>query len=457
MILKKAQIAVLLNKISYLLFLLLIPSSVFRVNASIPGHDSFFLFRVLLIAITILLVLIFFLKRQLVLKRLIFIWREKNVAVFFIGWLFFSGVSYFWILNFDTYFKYNVLLSISIFFLFVLVYFIQSKKTLRVVWKLILITLALSVFVALLEIFSGFRLPGSTLINAPRSYLLFVTSFFNHPNDFASYISLTLPFLILFPLHKDYKKYKWWFLIFVVTTVFVLTFTGSKINYSATLIGGIISLLIIYKNKIRDFVAYFSVVLVIIFSIFPTLGPEIYEKILNPFDRKISEVSYNSIREGTKYEGAIKDISAESGSYEVRKKLTLNAFEIVKENPKKIVGVFSGVGAGQVEDYMSKFNNTKGVRSLHNWWLEVLVNHGIFIGLGYVIFYLWLLKEIYRKALKVNDNFLKYVNYSLAVVLIILAFTSLSPSSSVGFAPLWLTLGLAFAVNNLNRSQEYKN
>jgi len=66
-----------------------------------------------------------------------------------------------------------------------------------------------------------------------------------------------------------------------------------------------------------------------------------------------------------------------------------------------------------------------------------------------VILYLWLLRKIYKKAIKTKDNFLKYINYSLAVILVVFFLTSISPSSSVGYAPLWLTLGLALAVKNL--------
>ena len=124
----------------------------------------------------------------------------------------------------------------------------------------------------------------------------------------------------------------------------------------------------------------------------------------------------------------------------------INSYQIVKEKPGSF---FIGLGAGQVEKYMEQFGNTKDVANLHNWWLEVLVDHGIFIGFGYTILFLWLLREIYKKALKTKDNFLKYINYSLVVILIVFVLTSISPSSSVGYAPLWLTLGLALAAKNV--------
>jgi len=442
----------LLNKLiksSYFLFLLLIPASVFRVNASIPGYDSFFLFRVVLLFLVFIYALVFLLDKDLFFKRLEILLKEKYATVFFIGWLAFSLVSYFWIADFENYFRYNALLAIDVAFVLALVFFIRSKRILFIVWRLILLTLAVSVLAALFEIFFGFRLSGSSLIEASRSYRLFVTSFFNHPNDFGSYISLTLPFITLLPLYKDYKKYKWWALILVVLTIFVLTFTGSKINYMATLIGSILTIFILFKNRITGAVAYFSVIIVLIFSIFPSLGPDISNRILESTNKEISDVSYRSIKDGTKYEGTLDEISGGYGSYTIRKNLTQNAISVIVNDPKKIIGVFSGVGAGQSEFYLSEFQNTRKVSSLHNWWLEVVVNHGVLIGIGYIALYLWLLRTYFRKANKAKDSFLKYINFSILVSLVLFALTSISPSSSVGFSPLWFILGLSIAAKKL--------
>ncbi len=433
-------------KFLYVLFLLLIPASIFRVNASIPGYESLFLFRILLIVILVGLFLLFLINRDLILDRLNELKNDKFVALFFIFWMLFGLVSYFWIEDFTNYFRYNVLLLLSFLFTFVVVFFIRDKETLIFVWKILLVTFAVALFVAVLEIFTNFRLMGSTLVNSSRSYQLFATSFFNHPNDFASYISLTLPFLLLLPLLTGYDKFKWWALSFITLSLFVLTFTGSRINYFTAIVTLVLTLILIRIKKIRQTVAYLTIGVVAIFSLLPVLGPDIANKILSTVNRTINQVSYTSIREGSKLEEAIIEVVEGQGSAEVRKNLTLNSLEIMKENPESIV---IGLGAGQVEEYMEDYTNTKEVTSLHNWWLEVLANHGIFIGVTYLLFYLWLLREVFIKAKKTKDNFLMYFNYSVTLALIIVLFTSLSPSSSLGFAPLWLTFGLALAAKNL--------
>lgn len=433
-------------KYLYYLFLLLIPASIFRVNASIPGYESLFLFRILLTLILIGLFLLFFIDKGIVLGRLNELKKDKFSVLFFIVWMILSLISYFWIEDFSKYFKYNVLLLISFLYVFVLVFFIRDKKTLIVVWKLILGTFAISLFVAILEIFTTFRLMGSTLIDSSRSYQLFVTSFFNHPNDFASYIALTVPFLLLFPLLSRYDKYKWWVFSFLTFGSFVLAFTGSRINYVNYIISLIFALIILRVKKVRYFLAYVSIAVFAIFSFFPTVGPEIANKILTAVNRSINQVSYSSIREGVKLEGAVKDLVKGQGSAEVRKNLILNSFQIMKEKPQSVL---IGLGAGQVEVYMEDFENTDGVVNLHNWWIEVLVDHGIFIGVSYFLFYLWVLREVFIKAKKTKDNFLRYFNYSIVLILLAVIFTSMSPSSSVGFAPLWLTFGLVIAAKNL--------
>ena len=431
--------------ILYLLFLILIPASIIRVNASIPGYERFFLFRILLFLILVILFLTFLFKRKKFLVGFSNLKKEKYAFGLFIVWLLVSALSFFWIADFEKYFRYNVLLAISISFVFVIIFFVRDKLILKRVWKILLITFVAAVVVALIEKIFGIRLAGSAFFNAQNN-LPFVTSFFHHPNDFASYISLSLPFFTLLPIYKGYSRYKWWVFIIVAITAFVLTFTGSKINYIATIVSLFLVLVILIKEHVRQLPAYLTIAVLALFSFFPALGPQIEVKAIKIFNESINEKPYSRIGDGAKLDGAVSEFTEGYGSVTVRKNLITNSYKIIKENPKAF---FIGVGAGQVEEYMVEFKNTDGVTNLHNWWLEVLVDHGIFIGLGYVLLYLWLLREIYKKAIKTKDNFLRYISYSSVVILVVFAFTSISPSSSVGFAPLWLTLGLAISIKNI--------
>lgn len=109
-----------------------------------------------------------------------------------------------------------------------------------------------------------------------------------------------------------------------------------------------------------------------------------------------------------------------------------------------------GVGAGNFEYYMSNFAryDTKGLINSHNWWLEILVNYGILVFIGYIIFYLsiiWKLRKIYYEKLSANE---KLICEGLLVSLIGFFFASLSPSSIIAFRPQWFLF--AFALTFLN-------
>ena len=437
----------ILRNSAYILFLLLIPSSIIRVNAAIPGHERFFLFRLILIAIAVLVGLLFVIDREYVVKKILRLRQQFPILSVFSIWLIWSGLSYFWIVDLDNWFRYVGLLGISIFFVLTLVFFIQDKRELNKIGKIIVGVFFISLILALFELTFGLRLPGSKLLNESRSYLLFVTSFFNHPNDFASYISLTLPFLTLVPILKTYNKYKWFVFITIILAGFILTFTGSKLNYIATLVGIIAALVVFRRERIKDLLAYLPLVVLALFTIFPVLGPDIFTTTSNLFNKKVDKVSLLSISKGTEIQGSLNEFTGNYGSTTVRINLVTNSMDILRENPKSI---FVGLGAGQVETYMESYENTGEVTNLHNWWLEIFMNHGIFIIAGYVGIYFLLIKNFTQRLKKQTSDFTKYY-LSVSVIILIVSFlTSASPSSSIGFAPLWLTLGLALAAKNLN-------
>ncbi len=79
-----------------------------------------------------------------------------------------------------------------------------------------------------------------------------------------------------------------------------------------------------------------------------------------------------------------------------------------------------GVGIGNVEYWMENFRvyETFGILNVHNWWVEILVNFGIFIFVRYVLFYSSLVRSIYRiYRFKVNTFREKIVCESLLLSL----------------------------------------
>src|SRR5699024_3830715 len=87
-----------------------------------------------------------------------------------------------------------------------------------------------------------------------------------------------------------------------------------------------------------------------------------------------------------------------------------------------------GVGPGNSDYYMP----IKGDK-IHNFWLEILVNYGIVVFSGLLMFFLYSIYSLLRK----KSEKLNKVVYPLLLSIIIFIPTSMTPSSIFKFQILW--------------------
>jgi O-antigen ligase len=92
------------------------------------------------------------------------------------------------------------------------------------------------------------------------------------------------------------------------------------------------------------------------------------------------------------------------------------------------------------------------VYNLHNWWLEVLVNGGLLVFVGYLLFYAGLVWGLFRVALTTERALIAFAAAALLAALAGYTFGALSPSSAIHFTPMWIHFGLSMAVTNLHRT-----
>ena len=335
------------------LFYFLIPASIVRSNLAIPGFESLFLFRIVLFLILLIILVQILFNRKNFLKEFPNFSRLAPIAAFFAVWVLLNLASYFWAEDLNRYIRYNVLLSISLLFTLMLGLLVRDKSSFRNVWKLLLASLMLVIFVALLEFFFDIPPPISKLVDASERLRYFSASFFNHPNDFASYISLMLPFLTLIPLIKEYQKYKWVLLVILFLTLFVLLFTGSRLNYIAVLIGLLLTTLIFLKEKVRDWPWYIFVAFMALLILQPKLSLQTSSSIFKFLHIPVNPAAYNAISQGSELEGSLEEFSGGYGSTTVRKNLVVDSLYVMKNDPKFYL---IGVGAGQAESYMARFD-----------------------------------------------------------------------------------------------------
>ena len=112
-----------------------------------------------------------------------------------------------------------------------------------------------------------------------------------------------------------------------------------------------------------------------------------------------------------------------------------------------------GVGAGNVEYYMEKYSiyPVGRTKNIHNWWVEILVNYGVFIFIGYVIMYISLFLNLWRVYRRIQTGTEKMICEALLMGLVSFFMASISSSSIIAFAPQWIFFGFALAFLNYTR------
>ena len=109
-------------------------------------------------------------------------------------------------------------------------------------------------------------------------------------------------------------------------------------------------------------------------------------------------------------------------------------------------GVGFGVGAGGSVAIQEKLGGVDGrITSMHNFWLEVIVDAGILFGVVFLIWYLSLAWKLYLVGLRSKLSHIKYFGKSISLSLIIFIPAAITSSSVIYFLPMWLLFGFAIA------------
>jgi O-antigen ligase len=293
--------------------------------------------------------------------------------------------------------------------------------------------------IAVAEVVTGLHLPTFRQGREGREGLIGVGSLFGNQNNFATYLSLALPYLLVLPVvFRDARLKLLGFIGGGVALLFILA-TGSK---SGLIAAGlvILGLLVLVGSDRRArgrLVVAGAVAALAVLLVVPAVlgsGPiELDERTVTKFD-------FGLLTE---------QLESQQGSGGVRSSLLSDGLGLVAETD----GL--GVGAGNAESHVRSLANFPGVANLHNWWLEVLVNGGIVGFALYLLFYLTLLRRQVRAARRAEDPFVRYLAMAGALALIGWIFGSIGPSTAIHFAPMWIVFGLSMGALVLwQRSRE---
>ncbi|MFC1870796.1 O-antigen ligase family protein [Chloroflexota bacterium] len=355
--------------------------------------------------------------------------KVSNYLMFLGFWLIYSILSLAWAAD-----KVNavrdivfLLMGISVIF-FVVFYFSNLKdlKRLHILWLLILLAF---IGIGLWEHVSGSHLSISHLVNSPDRFRSAPTGVFHNQNDYATYLALSIPFVLTIVRYNRRLTVRFLGIIMLISALYLILITFSRANYLAIFLGVAFWFLFLLKvnAKIKIMMLTGMVVLFLL-----VISPGLIQDVL-----RIINVQLGSLTAQVTTESELSSIA-------IRLNLIRDSLIFMINS-----GGF-GVGAGNAEYYMANLQayNTKGITSVHNWWIEILVNYGIFVFMGYVLFYLGLLANLYKVRSKLRNAPEKMICEALVVGLVIFPFASISASSIMALEPQWIFF--AFALGFLN-------
>lgn len=291
-------------------------------------------------------------------------------------------------------------------------------------WLLVLVAIA---SVGIWEVATGHHLPSS------KSNELFFdrdtpTCVFRNPNDFATVLTLCLPFAVTWMSHAKSLLQRILGLGIILATLQLILETGSRANMIGVLLGAAFwfTFLLPARKKVATVLALGAAV--ILLAMLPTvrLGDNIAEigKELGTIDSENIETSGTSLN--------------------VRVNLISNSLRLV-------VDTFGfGVGAGNIEYRIARdyAENTLGIINVHNWWVEILANYGLFVFIGYVVFFLSLLLGLIKAHRRLTSVRQKRICEALIFGLVAFSVASTSSSSVMTLRPQWFFF--AFVLSFLN-------
>ncbi len=337
--------------------------------------------------------------------------------------------------------KYFIFLAMMVSLSIGMVLTVNGVRTVRILVLILLLTFLTAIGIGLVEIATDFRLPTSGLVGRVERVQWAATSFFHNQNDFATYIALWLPFLLAVALFTRRVPAVSAAVVCSLLSVVCLVYTGSRTNLLALALA-IPSLLLVIAFRRGMSIKWQQVVGVIILcgiALVTYLGISGSLRVL-----ALPEIGVQHWR----FDTLSSEIAAGTGSGGNRIKLIANGLTALRNS------YLLGVGPGNAEYHLQRMPGTEVAYNLHNWWMEVLLNGGIFVFAGYVLFYAALLYALFQVAVKAQDEILSYAGVSLFAALVGYIFGALSPSSAIHFTPMWIHFGLGLAVINLHRKRD---
>lgn len=249
----------------------------------------------------------------------------------------------------------------------------------------------------------------------------FPTTTFSNTNDFATFMffSVWVSYICLINAKPLIIK-GLYFLLLISSTLLILA-TNSRANILGLIVSIIVFTYLSFKHKKSR---YILLILLSILFLIILVNPEIMY-----FANNILTFNF----------------SPQANSENARINLVKNGLVFLK-------ATFGfGVGAGNVEywiEHRAQYN-TYRILNMHNWWVEILTCYGILIFIMYLIFYVKLIKNFYKKHTYSKNKLDRSISLGICCFMIGLIISIISSSIIINKTWLWVFWGIAVAYQGI--------
>ncbi|TPG12973.1 hypothetical protein EAH87_17765 [Sphingomonas koreensis] len=337
---------------------------------------------------------------------------------------------------------YIFLASLAVFYM---VQICLDRAKLILAYRLLAILILIEIFLSLLEGMGILRLPfspyspylhyfgrvPSDLTDFSYSAMDYIgelpTGFFPNPNNLAAFLALVMPFFLL---HRT-------ILVKILGTsavIYVVYMCGARATLIACGIMIVVSAFVWGGRAMR--VGALIAILIVGVS-----GAGVVDSLSESSIPRLAEVGnigvavegmWDSLREG-------RELSQDSSG--ARAQLILNGLDALRET--KGLGVGGGGSKTVQEESVFQAGN---LTSMHNFWVELLVEGGVVVALVFGTWYVFFLWRLWKVARSSPDTTLRYFGRALFTGFFGFLVAAIGPSSVIYMLPMWMMVGIGLSV-----------
>lgn len=355
--------------------------------------------------------------------------RQDNtyMLLFFVFWFCYAFLSLLWASDKAAWARGSFLLFTGITAVISFSLFTKSVDQIKTMLVFVTVFTMLHVFIGLNEMLTGnyqWLIPKDIAAHALNHC---PASCFTGVNDYALVIVIGFYSALACVSFAATKRSRFWAKVSAVIFFAMCIATRSRANVMGVFLSGFV-MSFFYKNARRT---VRKIVLSALVAFFTLLVINVaFREFVIALARELFTVDTHS-----------------GGSDTIRLELIKNGFVFLKDH------LLLGTGIGNIEYQMAEIGSVQGITNIHNWWMEILVSSGIFVFLGYLLFYGKLTLDMLRLSKKSDNSAVRGIAEAFFGFLIAFVIACISSSSNLGSEIVWTFFAIMIAFDKAASEQ----